>query len=243
MIRNLARRIVRIVPAEIREPMLFELRALAGRKFSKGISVPAGAPAYLNLGCGTFCFDDYINVDMFLMPGQAKPHALFHGVDLRHPLPLPSSSMDGVFSEHTFEHMTFPQAARLFAECFRVLKPGARIRVSVPDLSLFIEAYCKSDGAWFAEWERLYFTESEDAERRARRLITPMTAISFVTQEYGHLSAWDFATMTAFLSAAGFAQIAKCDYRQGGDPRLLRDLDADDRRFVSLYAEAVKPLA
>jgi Uncharacterized protein conserved in bacteria len=239
--KKLARRIVRFVPAEIREPILFELRALAGRKFSKTIPVPAGAPAYLNLGCGTFCFDDYINVDMFLMPGQPKPHALFHGVDLRYPLPLPSASIDGVFSEHAFEHMTFPQAGRLFAECFRVMKPGARMRVSVPDVSLFIEAYGKSDDAWFREWERLYLTESEDAERRTRRLITPMTAISFVTQEYGHLSAWDFATMSSFLAAAGFAQIEKCHYRTGGDPRLLRDLDADDRRFVSLYVEAVRP--
>jgi len=229
------------LPRPLRELTRFEVLGFIGRTFGGPIEVNAGETNYLNLGSGPVCFDDYINVDFFVPPGGAKPHRSFYGADLRYPLRMPSGLIDGIFSEHAFEHLTYSEAARLFAEAFRVLKPGGRARIVVPDLELFVRAYCAPGRDWFEEWERLYFTESEDAERRARRLTTPMEAISFVTQEYGHLSAWDFETLSAAMTRAGFAEIEKCSYREGRDERLLRDMDAADRRHVSLYVEALKP--
>jgi hypothetical protein len=69
-----------------------------------------------------------------------------------------------------------------------------------------------------------------------------MQAISFITQEYGHRSAWDYESLARLLEEAGFAQVEVCSYRQGRDQRLLRDRDSDSRRLVSLYVEAVKPV-
>ena len=230
------------LPKPVREPARFEIRALIGRALTRSIPTEALKNKYLNLGSGSVCFDDYVNVDFFVPPGGKKPHGSYYGADLRCPLRIESGIVGGIFSEHAVEHLTYGQAAQLFSESFRILRPGGRLRIIVPDLSLFIRAYCASDTLWFDEWERLYFTESEDAERRKRRLTTPLEAISFVTQEYGHVSSWDFDTMKAALSRAGFAGIEKCSYRQGSDERLLRDMDAPDRRFVSLFVEAVKPL-
>jgi hypothetical protein len=118
-----------------------------------------------------------------------------------------------------------------------VLKPGGRIRVIVPDVSIFVARYQAGDMAWFREWERVALVP------RGRALVTPMQAISFVTQEYGHRSAWDFASLRAVLGAAGFTDVEQLGYREGRDPRLLRDKDSDSRRLVSIYAEAVKPAA
>lgn len=51
-------------------------------------------------------------------------------------LDLPDSHFDFVFSEHFVEHLFLDEAVALFRECFRVMKPGAVIRTSVPDADL-----------------------------------------------------------------------------------------------------------
>jgi hypothetical protein len=70
-----------------------------------------------------------------------------------------------------------------------------------------------------------------------------MQAISFVTQEFGHRSTWDFPTLAKVLGDAGFIGVEAAAWGRGRDARLLRDKDLDSRRLVSLYAEAVKPAA
>jgi hypothetical protein len=72
-------------------------------------------------------------------------------------------------------------------------------------------------------------------------MISNLEALSFVTQEYGHRSAWDVETMEIFLARAGFTDIRRCAPREGGDVHLLRDKEDRDRTMVSLYVEARKP--
>jgi SAM-dependent methyltransferase len=160
--------------------------------------------------------------------------------DLRYPLRIDSDAVDGIFTEHTLEHLGFPDGLRLLRECHRVLKPGGVLRIVVPDVELFLTHYCAGDQQWFDAWEKLMFSESADPQRRRRVLSSPMEAISFVTQEYGHLSAWDFRTLTCYLERAGFVDILRVGFRAGSLRELLLDQDEDDRKFVSLYVEAVK---
>ena len=49
------------------------------------------------------------------------------------PLPLPDASVDGVVSDHTFEHIKYEHWPQLLREFHRVLKVGAHLRVAVPD--------------------------------------------------------------------------------------------------------------
>jgi hypothetical protein len=232
---------MKLIPQSVREPLVFELRSFLGRALSRRIELDPARKNYLNLGSGEGAvLDGFVNVDVFPFPFPWRRPKSYFGADLRHPLRLGDAVVDGVFSEHTLEHLTYDEAAALLRESFRVMKRAARIRVIVPDLELFLRAYCGGDEGWFVEWERLMFVESGDAERARRRLLTPLQAISFVTQEYGHRSAWDFATMTRVLEAAGFSDVQRRAFREGGDANLLRELDAGDRRHVSLYVEAVK---
>lgn len=228
------------IPQSVRDPLVFEVRSRIGRMLARDPRLDPAEPLYLNVGSGPQRFDDFLNIDFFELLEHERSSAPYLGADLRYPLPLPSGCADGVFTEHTLEHLTYPQAERLLRECWRVLKTGCRLRVVLPDLGLFAERYAAGDAEWFKTWERLYFTESDDAQRRLRSMETPMMAISFVTQEYGHVSAWDFATLSALLTRAGFSDIRRTTFREGADPRLARDLDSADRRHVSLYAEAVK---
>ena len=43
------------------------------------------------------------------------------------------NSIDRLMAEHLFEHLSEPECATAFTECFRYLKPGGLLRVAVPD--------------------------------------------------------------------------------------------------------------
>jgi predicted SAM-dependent methyltransferase len=49
-------------------------------------------------------------------------------------LPFGDNECDAVYHSHVLEHLRPEEAARLLAECFRVLKPGGTLRIAVPDL-------------------------------------------------------------------------------------------------------------
>ena len=233
------RRIAAWLPASPFAPMLNEVTSLAGRTLARPLRLDPTATNYLNIGCGSIELEGFVNVDFFRVRWR-RPTAPFYGADLRHPLKVSSGTVDGILTEHTLEHLRYDEAERLLAECLRILKPGGRLRVVLPDISLFIDRYVRNDVEWFAVWERLYFIESDDPQRRKRRLLSPLQAVSFVAQEYGHVSCWDFDTLKKLLHRVGFRDIVRTNFREGPDPSLLRDVDAPDRRHVSLYAEAVK---
>ncbi len=212
------------------EQLSFEVRSMLGRRGARRLRLDPARTNLLDLGAADTPGGDFVAIDFFGRKGV-------YGADLRYPLLIDDASVEGIFTEHTFEHLAFDDVRRLLGECFRVLKPGGRIRVIVPDVSIFVARYQANDLAWFQEWERVALVP------RGRRLVTPMQAISFVTQEYGHRSAWDFASLDAVLREAGFVDVERASYRDGRDPRLLRDKDSDSRRLVSIYAEAAKPAA
>jgi len=212
------------------EQLSFEVRSMLGRRGARRLRLDPARTNLLDLGAADTPAGDFVAIDFFGREGV-------YGADLRYPLLIDDASVDGIFTEHAFEHLAFEDVRRLVGECFRVLKPGGRIRVIVPDLSIFVARYQANDLAWFREWERVTLLP------RGRRLVTPMQAISFVTQEYGHRSAWDFASLAKVLGDAGFIDVEAASWRRGYDARLLRDQDLDSRRLVSVYAEAVKPAA
>lgn len=211
------------------QPLALEVRSFIGRMRQRPFQ-PGPGPICLNLGSGRDRFPGFIGVDLFGSGADLE-------LDLRRPLPMADGSIAGIFSEHAFEHLSYDTDAALLAECYRVMAPGAFIRIVVPDVSIFVDKYVRGDDQWFAEWER------EVLAPRGRRLDTKMAAISFVTQEYGHTSSWDFETMKLFLERAGFAEVEKVGFRSGRARNLLVDSASRDRTMLSLYVEARKPLA
>jgi len=216
------------LPADVIEHMSFEIRSSIGRRLAKRLTVDADKANYLDLGAADMPRGEFIAVDFFGKKGV-------YGADLRYPLWVDDACIDGIFSEHTLEHLSFAEALRVIAECYRVLKPGGRIRIIVPDVSIFVRRYLDRDVAWFEEWEEHVLRP------RGRRMFTMMEAISFVTQEYGHRSAWDFETLRAALEAAGFVDIEEREYGDGREPILLRDRNLKSRIITSVYVEAQKP--
>lgn len=118
----------------------------------------------LNLGCGLQCPDGWVNIDSSfgvwlsrypllkriiyaiipvswgILP-NIKWTANTAWMDLTKRFKYADSTVDYIYSSHTFEHLTYNEAAFVLAECFRVMKPGAVIRVIVPDLEAVISIY------------------------------------------------------------------------------------------------------
>ena len=89
----------------------------------------------LNLGCGNRYHRDWINVDF------VSPSSEVISYDLTRRLPFAESEIDVVYHSHLLEHFRKDQALCFLAECFRILKPGGLIRISVPDLEQIVRAY------------------------------------------------------------------------------------------------------
>src|ERR1700676_4942762 len=126
--------VLRTLPDSVRAPIAFEARSFLGRLFARPLKLDSGQPNYLNLGAADDRFENYVAMDFF-------SSAAGYGADLRYPLLIDEAVFDGIFTEHTLEHLSYGEVARVLAECLRILKPSGRIRIIVPDLSLFAENY------------------------------------------------------------------------------------------------------
>ena len=107
------------------------------------------------------------------------------------------------------------------SEIHRVLAPGAIFRCAVPDLEKYVDFYM-----------------GREVDKEFRKFRSGCEAIWSLTQNWGHLSVWDFEMLEEKLLAAGFSNVEKRAYRSGSNPDLLVDLEA--RKWETLYLEATK---
>ena len=216
---------------ELFEHAKFEFRSNLGRLLSSNLKLDSNNNNYLNLGCGDSYKDNFINVDFF---GNKM---IDYGMDLRFPFKIESNSINGIFSEHTFEHLSHLEVDNVLSECCRILKPEAKIRIIVPDLSILIERYSSNDDEWFQKW---YDNVLKDPSRHyMKKYFTKMFAVNFTASYYHHKSCWDFESLKKVLTSNGFVNIEKCNYNLG-TPELLIDSDSEDRKLVSIYIEGKK---
>lgn len=92
---------------------------------------------YLNVGCGSKFHKDWTNVDM----ASRSPHVIEH--NLIEGFPFKDNQFDVVYHSQVLEHIPKNDAGGFIDECFRVLKPGGRIRVVTPDLENIVNEYLK----------------------------------------------------------------------------------------------------
>jgi len=178
------------------------------------------APLRLHVGCGTRIIPGWCNVD--ITPGADLR------VDVRRPLPVRDASCVEVYSEHLVEHLAYPgEVEAVLREWYRVLVPGGRLSVGVPDVEPVLLDYA-------AHRDRFVFDHAEPW--CPDWIETALDQINYLFRQQGlafgqdHLYAYDYATLAARLTSAGFV-----DVRQ-------RALDPDrDSRAGTLYVDARKP--
>jgi ubiquinone/menaquinone biosynthesis C-methylase UbiE len=118
----------------------YDLSAVVGRRTftktylcRKASSRTTGSELCVNIGCGRRYHRDWINLDTVAMGPGVIPYDVTRGI------PLPDATGDFLYLGSTLEHFRRSDTHRFLRECHRVLRPGAVIRVTVPDL----EAICR----------------------------------------------------------------------------------------------------
>lgn len=211
---------------QFKSQFLFEIVSFIGRHFLKRKSkiIPSDSPLLLDLGVGTNYTKGWAHADFYSFrlrfwkkSPDRKPEI---ETDLRFPLNCPSNVVDGVYSGHTLEHLYPNHAYQLLGEIFRVLKPKCWLRINVPDLKRAVD---------------FYNGEILLPEYKYRAL-----AITNLTQNWGHHSAWDEELLSKALEMAGFINIRKVEFgKEGVDKRLIKEEEV--RRSETLVLEAQKP--
>jgi len=198
-------------------------RTLGEALFRRG-PPDVGQPALLNLGCGPHVFEGWVNADDYAFKRGLRETAFRPNwrLDITRPWRCPADHWDGVFTEHVLEHVSYSQAVVVLKECLRTLKPGAWLRISVPDLRAYVDFY-----------------DGRAARPGFDRFPHPAIGVSFLTQMHLHRSTWDADLMGRVLTELGFRDARQAAFASGADARLLRD--DPDKAHESLYVEARKP--
>ena len=104
----------------------------------------------LNLGSGSKPYLDYRNCDKYPGPGVDEVFDM-------NKIPYPNNSVTTIHSEHALEHLDHYRARTCIEEWFRVLKPGGKIHLQMPDLDECCMQFvisCRSNNRPAMEWFR-----------------------------------------------------------------------------------------
>jgi predicted SAM-dependent methyltransferase len=150
----------------------------------------------LHIGCGDHLLDGWLNADYH----PVSPKVLH--LDATRRFPLGDKVIDYVFSEHMIEHIEYRQGMHMLRECYRILKPDGKIRVTTPDLAFLIALYAKER----SDLQSAYIKWSTD-----RFIGGPSNQATFVinnfVRNWGHQFIYDEQILRASLETAGFARV------------------------------------
>lgn len=102
----------------------------------------------LNIGGGDTEIEGYVNVDRR------------NGMEA-YPLSYADESVSDIRASHILEHFPIDETAKVLAEWVRVLKPGGRLRVSVPDMAKIAEQL--ANPTWPVDLNRILYGGQTDA--------------------------------------------------------------------------------
>lgn len=143
----------------------------------------------LHLGCGKRILSGYINID-----GANQKADVIH--DLTKPLPYGDDTADEIVAIHLFEHFFPDDVPNVLADWRRVLKPGGKLILEMPDiyksaknLVAEVEAGCFPSNQWSM------FPIYGDCPEKSL----------FECHKWG----WTYITIKPVIEAAGFAKVVE----------------------------------
>jgi predicted SAM-dependent methyltransferase len=179
--------------------------------------------AGLNLGCGGTRIKNFCNID-------ANPRSSCDVIGRVDKLKLAPGSVGSIYTSHVFEHIPRADAPRVLAEWYRVLKPGGRLYVCVPDQEVLFKVYVDN-------LPRYHTQEGKYLVDRACYL----TYGGQTSKHDYHYYGYSYTTLKHLLESVGFRDIRRFD-RGGVDLPLPNDISVAhvDTFAMSLNVEATK---
>lgn len=174
-------------------------------------------PHGLHLGCGPNPIDGWLNTDV-------RPTDRAVRLDAARPFPLPDAGFDYVFSEHMFEHLDYEEGRSMLHECFRVLRPGGILRLTLPTLDFLIRLYREPETEIhrrYIEWHlerfapRIYADFAADGNPLPASLV-----VNDFMRMWDHRTIYDLSTLREMLTQAGFDRVAVQESGRSSHPFL-----------------------
>ncbi len=212
------------------------LRVKSRHGFAKYLR--AHAIRKLQIGAGPSKMDGWLLTDII-----TKLHYQTLFLDATKKFPVPASCFDYIFSEHMIEHVPHEDAKRMLGECYRVLKPGGKIRIATPDLNVLLNLTRveKSDLAIrYIAWSTKKFLPMGTPS-------DPVFVINNAFRNWGHQFLYGEELLCKTLTDAGFQYPRRVKLGQSEDPQ-LRSLESHGRNmddeemitFETMVIEAVR---
>lgn len=170
-------------------------------------------PLCFNLGCRTTRIPGFLNVDLY--DGD--------NVDIRTDVSdlkqIAGGSVNTIYASHILEHFSHTKTVAVLKEWFRVIVPGGKLYVAVPDFDAMVQLYLKTGLTIFIR-NSLYGDQGYDLAY--------------------HYTAFNFASLAAACAAAGFSDVKKIGAMPYGIKDCSTNLDTLHFKPVSLNAEVTK---
>lgn len=176
----------------------------------------------INLGCGKVKLDGFINIDVDKNSDADIKADLTDCLRL-----LADQSIDLIYSEHFWEHLSSVEASQLAVEAFRVLKPEGRMRIATVDLDYVVHKYG-------FDWQNQAWL---DLESWAGEIKTRGQMLNKVMRAWGHQYLYNEEDLTVQLNASGFEDI--CRFSRGASSE-ERFWDLETRHDSHLILEGIK---
>jgi len=139
-------------------------------------------------------------------------------------IPFPDGTVQNIYSSHFFEHLTYNQAQLLLRECLRVLRPGGRFSICVPNAKLYLEAYVK--GLALDEERFLRYGPAYNHTTK----IDYVNYIAYMNEDHKYM--FDEENLVYLLERGGFKNSRIREFEPA--------LDMKERDCESIYAEGFK---
>jgi predicted SAM-dependent methyltransferase len=172
----------------------------------------------LNFGCGSDFIDGWLNIGLFNQSEipygiiARKNGALVLNLDVTAGLPVEENSIIYAYASHFIEHLSFKEGRLFLERCYKHMRQGGIIRLTFPDLELWVAKYYENDGQFFERY-RSIFLGGVTAQARTKGEI-------FMSQvhNWGHQWGYDFESISHILSMAGFSQVSRRKVHESAIP-------------------------
>jgi predicted SAM-dependent methyltransferase len=191
----------------------------------------------LQIGSGNNVLEGWLNTDMYLF------HDSVVYLDTTRRLPFDDDAFDYIMAEHMIEHVEYQAAQFMLRECFRVLKPGGRVRFATPNLAALLALSSPEKTEAQQAYINWIITRLMPEVRECKAIFV----INNAFRAWGHCFLYDQETLRHALHTSGFRELRFYKSGESDDPNLRnleshgREIDAEDiNQFETIVVEGRK---
>jgi len=187
----------------------------------------------LHLGAGPNVLDGWYNTDL------SPVHEGVYVIDVTKILPCDDKTVDYILSEHLIEHLSYEEGCYMLTECYRILKPGGKIRVATPDLEILMGLHSSEK----SEIQKRYIKWHIDSFLPGMEY-NDCFVINNAFRGWGHQFIYDEKTLRKSMIDAGFTEIKRHNPGESDDENFKgiewRSND-EIQKHTGLVLEAIRP--